>query len=177
MIRTATVVGVLPAFASANVCDAVHGCEAGFTTSSKPTFDQLYRDLHGRDFDENDNIILNFTNPYDVQPVFKDFKHSNLVPDLFMEILMEFEPKRSRFIVEVGSLHGHSSFTMAGVLDEWNYNTVPILCIDPWTGDTNMWLNTEVDKTITWVKKKDGRMLSYDQYFFSSHTGGWFCFN
>ena len=164
MKRIAIVLAAVHAVSSESVCDAVKGCEHGWSVSAKPTFEQLYRDLHGRDYDENDNVILNFTNPYDVNPVFKDYKHSNLVPDLFMEVLMNYEPKRPRFIVEVGSLHGHSAFTMAGILDEMTYYDVPILCIDPWTGDTNMWLNTEKDETITWVKKKDGRMLSFDQF-------------
>eukprot|EP00913_Durusdinium_trenchii_P002884 g2671.t1 len=56
-----------------------------------------------------------------------------------------------RFIAEVGSLHGHSAIQMATVLDQLGMTQVPILCIDPFTGDTNM-------------KIIDGRMTVFDQF-------------
>lgn len=86
--------------------------------AKKPTFDQLYLDLYGKEYDPDDNIVLNYSNPYDVRPVFKDFKHSNLVPDLFMEILATYEPKRPRFIVEV-------LFNLNKIVQFWIFIFVP----------------------------------------------------
>ena len=58
---------------------------------------------------------------YGIRPNFKNYPHSNLLPEFFTDILdvlhMEGMP---RFIVEVGSLHGHSAIQMATVLDRLN---------------------------------------------------------
>eukprot|EP00434_Breviolum_minutum_P007474 symbB.v1.2.006595.t2/scaffold393.1/size213714/8 len=70
-----------------------------------------------------------------------------------------------RFIVEVGSLHGHSAIQMASVLDKLQMTEVPILCIDPFTGDTNMWASYQQDASVGgWVKIIDGRMTVFDQF-------------
>ena len=49
-------------------------------------------------------------------------------------------------------MHGGSAIRMAMELDKMrdaaagahDYGNVPILCIDPWSGDLNMWLNRVV---------------------------------
>lgn len=48
-----------------------------------------------------------------------------------------------RFIVEVGTFFGMSAIRWAQELDRRNLTEVPILCVDPFTGDLNMWLNKE----------------------------------
>merc|ERR550514_1225638 len=66
-----------------------------------------------------------------------------------------------KFIVEAGSMHGGSAIRMAMELDKAGLTTVPILCVDPWTGDTNMWLNR-----IVWehLGVRDGRATTFDQF-------------
>merc|ERR550537_466050 len=50
---------------------------------------------------------------------------------------------------------------MASELDKRGLRDVPILCIDPWTGDLNMWLNR-----VVWehLGVRDGRPTTYDQF-------------
>eukprot|EP00971_Amphidinium_carterae_P053051 1044962-Amphidinium_carterae.1 len=42
---------------------------------------------------------------------------------------------------------------------------VPLLCIDPFTGDVNMWANHQTDRSVKkWVNIRDGRILVFDQF-------------
>merc|ERR1712093_301533 len=65
------------------------------------------------------------------------------------------------FVVEAGSMHGGSAIRMAMELDKAGQHDVPILCIDPWTGDLNMWLNR-----VVWehLNVHDGRATTFDQF-------------
>jgi len=44
--------------------------------------------------------------------------------------------------------------------------SVPVLCIDPWVGDTNIWANRASDPSVQyWASRvQDGRSLLFDQY-------------
>merc|ERR1711948_25158 len=54
---------------------------------------------------------------------------------------------------------------MATVLDRLGLAEVPILCIDPFTGDTNMWTSYQQDQSVAkWVNIQDGRMMVFDQF-------------
>jgi len=133
-----------------------------------PTFKELHKRLYGMDIDENDNsthVIMSFSNPYGLKPNFNNYPHSNLLPEFFGSILDTVHPDGGpHFIVEVGSLHGHSALQMATVLDHLQID-VPILCIDPFTGDTNMWTNYQTDTAVgKWVNIRDGRMTVFDQF-------------
>ena len=50
---------------------------------------------------------------------------------------------------------------MAMELDKRGLRDVPILCIDPWSGDLNMWLNR-----VVWehLDPRQGRATTYDQF-------------
>merc|ERR1719162_382559 len=76
-------------------------------------------------------------------------------------IIQELAPAQIKFVVEAGSMHGGSAIKMAMELDKHGLKDVPILCIDPWTGDLNMWLNR-----IVWehLDVRDGRATTYDQF-------------
>ena len=50
-------------------------------SGKKPTFYEIYHDLYDRHYDPKDNVVLNFTNPYNVHPEFDNFPHSNLVEE------------------------------------------------------------------------------------------------
>ncbi|CAJ1443676.1 unnamed protein product [Effrenium voratum] len=126
---------------------------------------ELHHELFGLDAAES-HVVKNFSNPYGIRPNFKNYPHSNLLPQFFTDILdilqLEGMP---RFIVEVGSLHGHSAIQMATVLDKLGMTRIPILCIDPFTGDTNMWASYQQDKSVGgWVNIIDGRMTIFDQF-------------
>lgn len=134
-----------------------------------PSFGELHERLFGRRFVEEDNtthVVMAFSNPYGIRPNFKNYPHSNLLPELFTNILDVLAPDGGpRFVVEVGSLHGHSAIQMATVLDGLGLDEVPILCIDPFTGDTNMWANYQEDASVRgWVNIQDGRMTVFDQF-------------
>mmetsp|Transcript_61699 Transcript_61699/g.127883 ORF Transcript_61699/g.127883 Transcript_61699/m.127883 type:complete len:273 (+) Transcript_61699:30-848(+) len=134
-----------------------------------PTFEDLHSELFGhRPVDGNDSthVVVSFSNRYGIRPSFSNFPHSNLKPEFFTNILDILMPEgMPKFVVEVGSLHGHSAIHMATVLDQFNMYHVPILCIDPFTGDTNMWANYQTDRSVAgWVKIIDGRMMVFDQF-------------
>ncbi|CAE8640803.1 unnamed protein product, partial [Polarella glacialis] len=134
-----------------------------------PTFEELHRELYGievKDDDDSSHVVVSFSNPYRLKPNFKNYPHSNLLAEFFTDLLdiigLEGGPQ---FIVEVGSLHGHSALQMATVLDKLGLTRIPILCIDPFTGDTNMWASYQQDKSVGgWVNIMDGRMTVYDQF-------------
>lgn len=134
-----------------------------------PTFHELHERLYDVAWDIRDNqthVVMGFSNPYQVRPNFKTYPHSNLLPEFFVGLLdvLAFE-KGPRFIVEVGSLHGHSAIQMATVLDKLRFCDVPILCIDPFTGDTNMWASKSTDPSVRrWTSVRDGRMMVFDQF-------------
>merc|ERR1719263_117839 len=73
--------------------------------------------------------------------------------------------RRPKLAVEVGSFHGHSAVVQAAVLDQHNYADVPLLCIDPFTGDLGMLLyRDDWDHKLTPGEIADGRSTSYWQF-------------
>eukprot|EP00392_Amoebophrya_sp_AT5.2_P002287 g2292.t1 len=116
---------------------------------------------------EEHHVIVNYTNPYNMKPTFSKFPHSNLVPDFFIkQILDRLYPREVRFVVEVGSFQGHSSVLMGSILDAMDRREVPILCIDPWTGDLNTWANKDHDPDVRhWMSPVvDGRSTLFDHF-------------
>lgn len=63
------------------------------------------------------------------------YPHTNILPDL-LEVL--FKTLKPIYIVECGSMLGNSAIIMAQVLKSINDES-EIICIDPFTGDVNMW--------------------------------------
>jgi len=127
-----------------------------------PSWTELHREL----FPETEHVFKNYTNPYNLQPVFNKFPHSNLTPEFFFGLLQILQPTPPRLIVEVGSLYGNSVLTLSTVLDEVGYPAVPIICIDPWSGDLNMLLARHKDPVVrAWSSPvRDGRALTFDQF-------------
>jgi len=135
-----------------------------------PTFEQLHERLFGVSPWHNGNqshVVEGFSNPYKLQPDYS-FPYSNVVPWLFQQLITGCTSETLcsvNFIVEVGSLHGASALTMSSVLDNVGLFDVPVLCIDPFTGDVNMWASYRRDPGVRrWVNIQDGRMLAYDQF-------------
>jgi len=63
------------------------------------------------------------------------YPHTNILCDLLKTLFTNMEPN---YIVECGSMLGGSAIKMAETLKENNKHT-EIICIDPFTGDVNMW--------------------------------------
>lgn len=63
------------------------------------------------------------------------YPHTNILPDLLQVLFTTIEPT---YIVECGSMLGGSAIKMAQTLNSLSKNT-EIVCIDPFTGDVNMW--------------------------------------
>jgi hypothetical protein len=63
------------------------------------------------------------------------YPHTNILYDLLLILFTNIEPI---YIVECGSMLGGSAIRMAEVLRNNNKST-EIICIDPFTGDVNMW--------------------------------------
>lgn len=63
------------------------------------------------------------------------YPHTNILHDLLQILFTNIEPT---YIVECGSMIGGSAIKMAKVLKSCDKST-EIICIDPFTGDVNMW--------------------------------------
>ena len=63
------------------------------------------------------------------------YPHTNILYDLLQILFTNIEPT---YIVECGSMLGGSAIKMAETLKN-NNKTTEIICIDPFTGDVNMW--------------------------------------
>jgi hypothetical protein len=63
------------------------------------------------------------------------YPHTNILYDLLQILFTNIEPT---YIVECGSMLGGSAIRMAKTLKHNNKST-EIICIDPFTGDVNMW--------------------------------------
>ena len=74
------------------------------------------------------------------------YPHTNILPDLLEILFTNVEPN---YIVECGSMLGGSAIKMAETLKKKNKPT-EIICIDPFTGDVNMW---------DWEKNSDWKHL------------------
>lgn len=128
-----------------------------------PTFEELYALVVNRPYDAAHSIWRTFPNPYQLKPNFK-FPFSNL-RESHVERALELLGRAPAFVVEVGSFHGHSAILQAEVLDKHGLANVPLLCVDPWTGDLGMLLYREDwDKKLTPGELADGRSTSYWQF-------------
>ena len=63
------------------------------------------------------------------------YPHTNILSDLLQILFTNIEPT---YIVACGSMLGGSAIRMAETLKNNNKPT-EIICIDPFTGDVNMW--------------------------------------
>lgn len=116
----------------------------------QPSFEELHQALFGRAWDPKANLWTEFPNHYEKEPNF-NYTHSPFWEDykvgqFWDEIAKMLNPNgewQPRFIVEVGTFFGMSAIRWAQELDHRNLTKVPILCVDPFTGDLNMWLNKE----------------------------------
>ena len=84
------------------------------------------------------DTLYSNTSPYvtaDQNYIDVNYPHTNIIPDLLKILFNNIEPT---YIVECGSMLGGSAIKMAQVLHNNNKRN-EIVCIDPFTGDVNMW--------------------------------------
>lgn len=72
---------------------------------------------------------------YEEKYIDNGYPHTNILYDLLQILFTNIEPN---YIVECGSMLGGSAIRMAETLKNINKNK-EIICIDPFTGDVNMW--------------------------------------
>jgi len=128
-----------------------------------PTFEELYVQLNRVEYSPSTSGVATFVNPHN-KTVNMKYPHSSIWyngDEIMERVVKELLPQKIEFIVEVGSMNGGSAIRMALELDKRGLRTVPILCIDPWTGDLNMWLNGVVWDHLGPI---GGRGTSYDQF-------------
>jgi len=98
------------------------------------------------------------------------FPFSNL-RDFEIDHAVEKLGRAPAFAVEVGSFHGTSATLMAKALDRNGLGSVPLLCIDPWTGDLGELLyRDDWEKKLTPGEIQDGRSTSYYQFMVCEST-------
>lgn len=105
---------------------------------------------------------------YDEKYVDDGYPHTNLTVDFF-EKLVEFV--KPTYIVECGSMLGGSSIRMAQVLRKNKIDSA-IVCIDPFTGDVNMW---DWEKTAQWkfLRLENGIPTIYKRFIANCKKNGY----
>lgn len=95
------------------------------------------------------------------------YPHTNILPDL-LEVL--FSTLKPNYIVECGSMLGNSAIKMAQVLKCINDES-EIICIDPFTGDVNMW---DWEKNATWkfLRLENGVPTIYKRFLANCKHNG-----
>lgn len=83
------------------------------------------------------NLYFNESPYLSTNSKYKDngYPHTNILIDLLEVLFKNINPT---YIVECGSMVGGSAIRMAQVLKDLNKDS-QIVCIDPFTGDVNMW--------------------------------------
>jgi len=95
------------------------------------------------------------------------YPHTNIIYDLLVILFTNIEPL---YIVECGSMIGGSAIKMAEVLKNNNKNA-EIICIDPFTGDVNMW-DWEKNKEWKFLRLENGIPTIYKRFLANCRYSG-----
>ncbi|MGA3001047.1 MAG: tetratricopeptide repeat protein [Acetobacteraceae bacterium] len=123
---------------------------------------QLCRELYGGD------SPLAHADP---QYVDAGYPHTNLRPELIESIL---DAVRPRFWLELGSMLGGSAIRTAAIIKAQMAPT-EIVCIDPFTGDVNMWAREQPKKHAgewQFLRLERGRPTIYERFLANVTTAG-----
>ncbi len=99
------------------------------------------------------------------------YPHTNLQPDLIASVLDTIKP---RFWLELGSMLGGSAIRAAEVIKSHGATT-EIVCIDPFTGDVNMWAWERPKKVASewqFLRLERGRPTIYDRFLANVMAAG-----
>lgn len=117
-------------------------------------YDELIKELYVGD------------SPYayaDIKNVDNGYPHTNILEDLVQAILTEFSPVSW---LEIGSMLGNSAIKVANKVKELHMPTT-IVCIDPFTGDVNMWAwekGLHVENKWKFLNLVKGKPSIYDRF-------------
>lgn len=95
------------------------------------------------------------------------YPHTNILYDLLKILFTNIEPT---YIVECGSMLGGSAIRMAETLKNIN-KTTEIICIDPFTGDVNMW-DWERNGGWKFLRLENGIPTIYKRFLANCKYGG-----
>jgi hypothetical protein len=95
------------------------------------------------------------------------YPHTNILNDLLQVLFITIKPT---YIVECGSMLGGSAIKMAQVLKN-NGNNSEIICIDPFTGDVNMW---DWERSADWkfLRLENGLPTIYKRFLANCRSNG-----
>ncbi len=99
------------------------------------------------------------------------YPHTNLLPDVVGSVIDTFQPK---FWLELGSMLGGSAIRVADIVKSRGAST-EIVCIDPFTGDVNMWAwEQPFRKANEWLflRLENGRPTIYDRFLANVSAAG-----
>jgi hypothetical protein len=96
------------------------------------------------------------------------YPHTNILCDLLQILFTNIEPT---YIVECGSMVGGSAIRMAETLKQVNKST-EIICIDPFTGDVNMW-DWERDSGWKFLALENGIPTIYKRFLANCKYSGY----
>jgi hypothetical protein len=99
------------------------------------------------------------------------YPHTNILYDLLEILFVNIEPN---YIVECGSMLGGSAIRMAETLKRLNKPT-EIICIDPFTGDVNMWdweRSSEINNTWKFLRLENGIPTIYKRFLANCKYNG-----
>lgn len=112
--------------------------------------------------------------PYDscdLSCVDNGYPHTNLCDDLVRTLFRQVAPS---FVLECGSMLGGSAMRMAFLIKE-QLSPANIVCVDPFTGDVNMWAwEQDLARQGEWrfLGLKNGRPTIYDRFLANCKSQG-----
>jgi predicted O-methyltransferase YrrM len=106
-------------------------------------------------------------------PAFRDtgYPHTNLLGDIVASIIDAIQPA---FWLEIGSMLGGSAIRVADVVKS-RHTATDIICIDPFTGDVNMWAWEQPRKRAgdwSFLRLRHGRPTIYDRFLANVAAAG-----
>jgi len=120
-----------------------------------------------------ETLYLNVSpyNQYDFWNIDKGYPHTNIKEKLLNSLFDNINPN---YIVECGSMCGGSAIIMAETLKEKNLDS-EIICIDPFTGDVNMWdweKNDYENGSWRFLKLKNGKPTIFERFIANCKWSG-----
>ena len=110
-------------------------------------------------------------NEYDFWYVDRGYPHTNIKKELLTALFKTVEPS---YILECGSMCGGSAIIMAETLQECDIDS-EIVCVDPFTGDVNMWdweKNDSENNNWRFLRLENGMPTIYKRFLANCKISG-----
>lgn len=115
-------------------------------------------------YNELNKTLYNNITPYtdcNYTNVDGEYPHTNVQSDLLDCLFFEFKPI---FVLEIGSMVGGSCLKIVESLQRLNMNDSCVVCIDPFTGDTNMWDQEQTTSGYKFLQLENGIPTIYKRF-------------